>query len=94
MGVEFEWDDTKAESNLRKHGVSFDEAVTVFGSIATLTIYDAGHSGSEDRFMDIGPSVTGRILVVVYTERGDRIRIIGCRKATHAERRQYEQGQL
>lgn len=72
-------------------GVSFEEAQTVFGDPDSITIYDSEHSGDEDRFIDIGSSTFGNILVVVYTERNERIRIISCRQATSNERRQYEQ---
>jgi len=91
MGLQFEWDETKAEANLQKHGISFEEAVTVFGDGLATTVYDTEHSGEEGRFIDVGRSIAGRILVVVYAERGERIRIISCRPATPAERRQYEQ---
>ena len=91
MSLQFEWDETKAKANLRKHDVSFEEAITTFSDPHTLTIFDVKHSDEEDRFIDIGLSTSGRILVVIYTERGERIRIISCRKATPTERRQYEQ---
>ena len=91
MDLQFEWDEAKAATNLHNHGVSFEEAVTIFGDPNTITIYDAEHSNTGDRFIDIGLSASGRILVVVYTDRGTRLRIISCRRATPAERRQYEQ---
>jgi uncharacterized protein len=90
MDLNFEWNEDKAAENLRKHGVSFDEAVTVFGDAFSMTIPDLVHSAQEERFVDIGRSASGRLLVVVYVERGTHIRIISCRKATPAERRQYE----
>ena len=90
MALNFEWDETKASSNRAKHGVDFDEAVTVFTDALAITIADPAHSTGEARFIDIGLSVRGRLLVVVYTERGDNIRIISCRKATSAERKEYE----
>ena len=90
MDLRFEWDEAKAIANLHKHGVSFEEAQTVFGDPATKTIFDDQHSDLEDRFIDIGLSVSGRLLVVIYTENAERIRIISCRKATPKERRQYE----
>ena len=90
MALNFEWDETKASSNRTKHGVDFDEAVTVFSDALTITITDISHSKAEARFIDMGLSVRGRLLVVVYTERGDNIRIISCRKATSAERKEYE----
>ena len=90
MDVRFDWDDVKAAANLAKHGVSFDEASTVFGDPHTVTIFDDRHSDAEDRFIDIGMAATGRILVVMYTETTERIRIISSRKAMPTERRQYE----
>ena len=90
MDLRFEWDEAKAVTNARKHGVSFEEATTIFGDPNASTIFDVKHSDEEDRFIDIGLSASGRVLIVVYTERGARIRIISCRKATPAERRQYE----
>lgn len=92
MDLQFEWDEAKAAGNVRKHGVSFEEAITVFGDPNTITVFDVEHSEAEDRFIDVGLSASGRVLVVVYTERGPRIRIISCRRATPAERRQYERG--
>ena len=90
MRLQFEWDEDKAAVNARKHGVGFEEAITVFGDSRTLTIFDEAHSDQEDRYIDIGRSASGRVLVVVYTERDASIRIISCRKATPTERRQYE----
>jgi len=87
----FEWHEEKAQANLIKHGVSFDEAVTVFKDPLSLTIPDPQHSVDEDRFIDIGLSDDGRILVVVYTERGTNIRLISARVASNLERRAYEQ---
>jgi uncharacterized DUF497 family protein len=92
MGLGFEWDEGKAQTNLRKHRVSFDEAISVFSDPLAITIPDPDHSESEDRFVDIGRSDRGVVLIVVYTERGDNIRIISCRKATPEERRFYEEG--
>ena len=91
MGLTFEWDAVKAQENLRKHGVSFEEASTVFGDPLSLTIEDPLHSEEEDRFVTIGESIRRRILVVVHTERGDTIRIISARRATSRERRVYEE---
>ncbi len=90
MDMQFEWDEAKAVANVRKHNVSFEEATTIFGDPDAITIFDTRHSVDEDRFIDIGLAASGRILIVVYTERDPRIRIISCRKATLAERRQYE----
>ena len=94
MRLQFEWDEEKATTNLGKHGVGFEEAITVFGDPETLTIFDEEHSDQEDRYVDIGRSSSGRVLVVIYTERGESIRIISCRRATRTERRQYEQQDL
>lgn len=88
--MRFEWNEKKALRNARKHGVTFDEAVTVFSDPLSVTIPDPEHSEDEERFVDIGSSDNGRVLVVVYTERYGRIRIISGRKATVAERRRYE----
>lgn len=91
MGTTFVWDESKALSNVQKHGISFDEAATVFADPLSLTIIDEVHSTAEDRFVDIGESSSGRLLVVVYTEHDETIRIISCRSATKAERSTYEQ---
>ena len=92
MNLIFEWDEAKALANLRKHKVSFDEAKTVFNDEFSVTIDDPDHSHEEDRLIDLGISSGGQVLVVVYTERGARIRIISYRKATAAERKVYEEG--
>jgi len=76
MALEFEWDPAKAEANLKDHGVSFDEATTVFRDTLSITITDPDHSDSEDRFIDIGMSHRMQLLVVSYTDRQDKIRII------------------
>lgn len=91
MALEFEWDSRKAHRNLKEHGVSFGEAATVFRDTLSLTIADPDHSDSEDRFVDIGMSHLGRLLVVSFTERKDRIRIISARPTTRAERKSYEE---
>lgn len=91
MGTTFEWDESKAFMNTQKRGVSFEEAATVFEDPYSLTISDEAHSEEESRFVDIGESRNGRLLVVVYTERGESIRIVSSRLATRAERRAYEQ---
>jgi uncharacterized DUF497 family protein len=90
--VEFEWDPDKERSNIERHGVDFTEAATVFGDPLELTISDPDHSVGEFRFLSTGHSVLTRILVVSYTEREDRIRIINARTASPKERRQYESG--
>jgi uncharacterized DUF497 family protein len=81
----FEWDDEKAESNYRKHGVTFAEAATVFDDPLAATTADLGHSDGEDRFLTVGMSVQNRILVVIHTYRGGRTRIISAREATRRE---------
>jgi uncharacterized DUF497 family protein len=86
----FEWDPNKAAQNIRKHGVSFEEAATAFGDPLSITIFDPLHSIDEDRFVLIGMSNRNRLLVVVHTDRNDRIRIISARKATKKEKKQYE----
>jgi uncharacterized DUF497 family protein len=92
MRPNFEWDEEKAKANLRQHNVSFDEGATVFSDPCAITIPDPDHSIDEERYIDIGTSDKGHILVVSYTERGANIRIISCRKATPAEQRRYEEG--
>lgn len=89
--MEFEWDVKKERANVRKHGVDFQEASTVFGDPFERTILDPDHSVGEYRFLSLGTSSSGRALVVSYTERrDDRIRIISARLASRRERRQYE----
>jgi uncharacterized protein len=92
MALICEWDNGKARQNLKKHGVSFEEAATVFGDPLSLTIIDPSHSDHEERFIIIGESIRRRPLVVVHTERGDNIRIISARVGTPRERRTYEEG--
>jgi uncharacterized DUF497 family protein len=91
MALRFEWDDHKADLNFRVHAVSFREATTVFADPLSITISDPDHSSAEMRFVDIGLSHLGRLLVVSYTERGIRIRLISARLATAHERKQYEE---
>ena len=90
MGFIFEWDSVKAESNERKHGVAFPEAGTVFNDELALTFFDPAHSVDENRYVTIGRSATGRLLVAAHTQRGARIRLISAREATDNERRRYE----
>jgi len=90
MSLFFEWDETKARMNLQKHNVSFEEASTVFGDSLSITIDDPLHSLDEHRFIIVGQSIRSKILVVVHTERNDRIRIISAREATHKEKKKYE----
>jgi uncharacterized DUF497 family protein len=91
MSLTFEWDEEKAAANLRKHKVSFEEAKTVFNDPMSVTVRDESHSVEEDRYIDIGTSARGRVLIVAYTERGANIRLISSRKASPKERRQYEE---
>jgi uncharacterized protein len=88
--VEFEWDARKAVANLAKHGVGFPEAMEVFGDPLEVTITDPAHSRDESRFVSIGLSQAGRLLIVAYTERQGRIRIISAREAAPRERKHYE----
>lgn len=93
MGLVFEWDERKARDNLRKHGVSFEEASTVFADPLSSTIADEEHSAMEERSVIIGESNRLRLLVVVFTDRDERIRIISARLPTRRERRDYEEGE-
>lgn len=85
----FAWDPRKAGRNLAKHGVSFDEAKTVFDDDLFLVFEDPDHSAEESRYIIMGQSTQGRLLVVAYTERTDTIRLISARRATRQERRVY-----
>ena len=91
MPLSFEWDESKAKSNLAKHGVSFEEASTVFGDPLSLTIPDPAHSQVEHRSIVLGQSHQRKLRVVVHTERGDNIRIISARRASRRERKSYEE---
>jgi len=91
--VNFEWDPQKAALNLKKHGVSFEDAAAIFGDPLAGTIPDPDHSTMEPRFITIGVTPAQRLLVVVHTDRADRIRIISARPATRAETKKYEEGQ-
>ena len=90
--MEFDWDSNKASSNLSKHGVSFDEAQTIFDDPLYVDFYDPDHSLDEHRYIIVGHSNTSRLLVVSYTERGDAIRLISAREATRGELTAYEEG--
>ncbi|MCX6153499.1 MAG: BrnT family toxin [Candidatus Kapabacteria bacterium] len=90
MSLKFEWDEDKAKSNLKKHGITFEEAISVLNDQFSLTIEDIEHSVTEQRFIDIGFSNKNRLLVVHYTERHDKIRIISSRLATKKEIKNYE----
>jgi len=89
--VNFEWDPRKATHNRRKHGISFHEAATVFGDPLALTYHDPDHSVSEQRFITVGMSNGGHLLIVAHADRGENIRIISARKTTLRERKHYEQ---
>jgi hypothetical protein len=90
MPLTFEWDPRKERSNLAKHGVGFEEASTIFADRSSLTIPDPEHSQTEERYITIGRAFTGKLLVVVHTERGNNIRIISARRASRRERKFYE----
>jgi hypothetical protein len=92
--MKFEWNIQKAAKNLRKHGVSFSEAATVFGDDLAAIIADPDHSTDEDRYIVIGLSNHRRLLMVAYTERDDTIRIISARELTLAEQKAYEEKKL
>jgi uncharacterized protein len=92
MNAEFEWDDANAAANLRKHRISFQVATRVFDDLFALVEQDIGQEVGEERFLITG-MVDGLIIVVVYTERGDRIRIISARKANSYEQRRYYRSQ-
>lgn len=87
--MQFEWDPEKQQINITKHGVSFSEAMMVFGDPLELTIADPDHSEDEFRYISIGLTPTNQLLVVSYTERDERIRIISARPAVPRERKQY-----
>lgn len=91
--MQFEWDEKKAAANLANHGVSFDEAITVFGDPLATTVRDERHSVEEDRFLTTGASREQRTLIVWHSDRGEVVRIIGAREATTRERRTYEAGE-
>ena len=91
MGLTFTWDKKKATSNLRKHGVAFEEAATAFGDMLSLTTFDPDHSVDQDRFILLGASNRGRLLVVAHTEQSDTIRIVSARLAIRGERIIYEE---
>jgi uncharacterized DUF497 family protein len=90
--MEFDWDEEKAEANLAKHGVSFEEARTVFDDPLYVDFYDPDHSSEEHRYIIIGESRDGRLLLVSYTERGSVTRLISAREVTRSEREAYEEG--
>lgn len=90
--MQFQWDLDKASSNTKKHNVTFEEAVTVFGDLLAVTISDPDHSVGEFRFITTGQSRLQRLLVVSHTEREGKVRLISARLATRQERRSYESG--
>ena len=92
MPLEFEWDRDKAKENERDHRVSFDEAATAFRDPLSMTISDPDHSEGEERYLLVGISGSGKLLVVSHVERGDSIRLISARPADRGERRDYETG--
>lgn len=90
--MQFEWNRDKAVNNLSKHGISFEEAKTVFNDPLFVDFYDPDHSEDEERYLIVGESNLGRLLIVSYTERKDLIRIISARKVTRNEQKAYEEG--
>jgi uncharacterized DUF497 family protein len=91
--MKFEWDPQKADGNLKKHGVSFQEAASVLGDALSITFPDPGHSAGEHRFITVGMSQSGRVLMVAHIDRRGNIRIISARKTTRKERKYYEEGE-
>ena len=87
---EFQWDEEKAKSNLKKHGVSFEEGATIFNDPMIATILDPDHSEDEERFISVGMSMIRCLLTVIHTYRKERIRLVSARKATKAEKKNYE----
>ena len=92
MSIKFEWDTRKAQRNLRKHGIDFNEASTTFADTLSITIPDPDHSEDEERWLTMGLSSRQRLLVVVHIEEIETIRIISARLANRLERRKYEEG--
>lgn len=91
--MHFEWDPDKAAANLEDHGVSFEEAATIFSDPLAVTFLDPDHSESENRYLTFGTSGEERHLVVVHTDREDSVRLISARETTRRERRQYDEGE-
>ncbi|MFO0213958.1 MAG: BrnT family toxin [Pseudanabaena sp.] len=89
--MKYEWDENKATKNLAKHGVSFTEAKTIFDDPMYVDFYDLDHSEDEERYLIVGESNRGRLLIVSYTERRELIRIISAREVTKSEREEYEE---
>jgi uncharacterized protein len=92
VSFKFSWDPNKADTNVGKHGVSFEEAQTVFDDPLAVIFDDEWHSQHEDRELIIGHSVQQRLLIVYFTERGDTTRVISARLTTPRERHDYEEG--
>ncbi len=92
MALRFTWDPRKAAANARKHRITFIEASTAFGDLLSTTVPDPDHSAGEHRFLLVGLTGGGRLVVVAHTEEGDEIRIINARVATRRERKVYEEG--
>ena len=88
--MRFTWDPNKERRNKRDHGIAFQEATTVFGDSLAVTVSDPDHSVGQERFVTIGHSTSGTLLVVCHTEQGDTIRIISARRATSHERKDYK----
>ena len=91
--MKFEWDPHKADSNRLKHGVSFQEAASVLGDPLSITYHDPDHSATEHRFITVGMSQSGQVIMLAYTDRGGNIRIISSRRTTRQERKHYEEGE-
>jgi uncharacterized DUF497 family protein len=91
--MKFEWDEEKAAANLAKHSVTFEEAETIFDDPLYVDFYDPDHSQDEHRYIMIGLSNQGRLLLASYTERNDTVRLISAREMTRTERESYEEGQ-
>ena len=92
--MRFEWDESKAAANLAKHGISFEEATTVFGDLLSDTFDDPDHSAEERRFVIIGMSEQGRMLIVAHTDDGEVVRLISAREPTRGEREFYEESRI
>ena len=92
MGYEFEWDPAKERTNRRKHGVSFDEATSVFADPFSINMPDPSHSVAEERFLVLGRAASAKLLIVAYAERGQRTRLISARRASPSEHRLYAEG--
>lgn len=92
--MDIAWNRLNAAANERKHGVGFGEDMTVLADPLALTGFDPDHSDEEDRFVTVGTSVAGKLLVVVHTDRGDEVRLISARLATRRERKVYEDGEF